>query len=303
MAFRRMHTHTSTYKPIDLRTPLKLAAPVINEAVKIVHQSGNQFHILVIVGDGAVSPMMGCTEASKAAIVAASEVPLSIIFVGVGDGPWEACEEFDDDLPQRQFDNFQFLPFSDFQAAIAESAASTEAVEAAFAVCAMQEVPEQLRAIQHLGLLGAGSDSPPPPADRHVPSLPAVRHTAAAAAATAAAGAWLCDRCTFENSDHASRCAMCNQPQRSRAADGPPGGGGHERENEEEQEGAGDEEVRHQMQQMVGCPCARPTTRSTSPTYPPTHHRRRHTTRLSSARRAGLWWGPSSVVGRRCCPK
>ena len=159
------HTHASTYKPSDLRTPLKLAAPVINEAVKIVRQSGNQFHILVIVGDGAVSPMMGCIEASKAAIIAAAEVPLSI-FVDVGDGPWEACEEFDDDLPQRQFDNFQFLPYSDFQAAIAESAASTDAVEAAFAVCAMQEVPEQVRAIQHLGLLGAGSGSSQPPAKR-----------------------------------------------------------------------------------------------------------------------------------------
>jgi hypothetical protein len=53
-------------------------------------------------------------EDTIAAIVEASSFPLSIVVVGVGDGEdgWRRMREFDDLVPARRFDNFQFLPFS-----------------------------------------------------------------------------------------------------------------------------------------------------------------------------------------------
>ncbi|KAJ8546143.1 hypothetical protein K7X08_018726 [Anisodus acutangulus] len=74
------------------------------------------------------------------AIVQASKFPLSITLVGVGDGPWDMMKEFDDNIPARDFDNFQ---------------------ETEFARSALMEIPSQYKATMELNLLGGQSGKSP----------------------------------------------------------------------------------------------------------------------------------------------
>ncbi|XP_072994566.1 E3 ubiquitin-protein ligase RGLG4-like [Typha latifolia] len=133
-------------------------APIVEAAVDIVERSGGQYHVLVIIADGQVTRSVETKDGELSpqekrtvdSIVMASAYPLSIVLVGVGDGPWDDMQKFDDKIPARDFDNFQFVNYT----AIMERTASPEQKEAAFALAALMEIPIQYKAIVELGLLG-----------------------------------------------------------------------------------------------------------------------------------------------------
>jgi len=127
-------------------------APIIRRAIEIVRRE-NAYHILVIVADGQVthdSEFCQATSETVAAIVEASKYPLSIIVVGVGDGPWDQMDEFDDGLPQRKFDNFQFVEFNKHWN---QEPGDVQRKDTSFAIAALQEIPEQFSAIRQLGYI------------------------------------------------------------------------------------------------------------------------------------------------------
>lgn len=149
---------------------LKLAgptsfAPIIEMATTIVEQSGGQYHVLVIIADGQVTRSVDTgrgqlspqEQRTVEAIVKASKFPLSIILVGVGDGPWDMMKEFDDNIPARDFDNFQFVNFTDIMSKnVPQSRKETE-----FALSALMEIPSQYKATMELGLLGGRKSNSP----------------------------------------------------------------------------------------------------------------------------------------------
>jgi E3 ubiquitin-protein ligase RGLG len=137
-----IHCYNDMARKVELSGPTDFTAS-IQETIRIVRQT-RKYTILLIVTDGEISNR----EATGQAIVQASNYPISIICIGVGDGPFEAMEEYDDELPERKFDNFQFVNF--------EKVVNSPHVEnkaANFAMQALMEIPEQYKAIKKLGLI------------------------------------------------------------------------------------------------------------------------------------------------------
>lgn len=146
--------------------------PIIHAAIDIVERNNNQYHVLVIIADGQVTRnpdtppgrLSPQEQETVNAIVAASQYPLSIILVGVGDGPWDAMQHFDDNIPQRSFDNFQFVNFTKIMSENTESSKK----ETAFALAALMEIPFQYGATLRLNFdyrehVGGPRTQPLPP--------------------------------------------------------------------------------------------------------------------------------------------
>ncbi|XP_072981171.1 E3 ubiquitin-protein ligase RGLG5-like isoform X2 [Typha angustifolia] len=154
-------------------------APIIETATGIVDNSGGQYHVLLIIADGQVTRSADTDHGQLSpqervtveAIVKASDYPLSIVLVGVGDGPWDMMRQFDDNIPSRAFDNFQFVNFTE----IMSKSIPISKKETDFALSALMEIPSQYKATMDLQILGKRRGIPariclPPPIKSHYSS-------------------------------------------------------------------------------------------------------------------------------------
>lgn len=91
-----MDRYESVARRVKLLGPTSFA-PLVRKAIEIVRDSGRRYHCLVIIADGQVTSERETVKA----IQEASSYPLSIIMVGVGEGPWDTCRVFDNRLPGR----------------------------------------------------------------------------------------------------------------------------------------------------------------------------------------------------------
>ena len=101
-----LKSYRETCPSIMMHGPTTMG-PIIAEAIRLCQQS-RQYHILIIMTDGGISN----EEQDALEVIRASNYPLSIIAVGLGDGPFGVLEKFDNKLKKRKFDNFNFFDFT-----------------------------------------------------------------------------------------------------------------------------------------------------------------------------------------------
>ena len=127
-------------KRVILSSPTSFA-PIINKSIEIVKKI-NEFFILFIIADGKLSEENEL-ETIKA-IENASNYSLSIVMIGVGDGPWDTMLKFDNKLLNRKFDNFQFVNFH-------HVIRNSKTNDLKFLLKAFMEIPVQYKIIKKLG--------------------------------------------------------------------------------------------------------------------------------------------------------
>ncbi|XP_035285222.1 copine-3-like [Anguilla anguilla] len=153
-AYRSCLPHIQLYGPTNF-------SPIINHVARFAvraaqQETASQYFVLLIITDGVITDL----EETRAAIVNASRLPVSVVIVGVGGADFGGMEFLDgDDGPLRaptgeaaSRDIVQFVPFRHFLGAPME----------ALAQCVLAEIPAQL--VSYFHMLGLSPPNDPTPA-------------------------------------------------------------------------------------------------------------------------------------------
>ena len=124
--------------------------PIVDQAAAVA-RANQQFSVLLLLCDGQVTRSVDTPRGSfsvqeedtrRAIVEASRSAPLAIVIVGVGDGPFGMLEELDDFLPERDFDNVQFVNLARHLPHWRKADGATPAERAAFALAALMELPD-----------------------------------------------------------------------------------------------------------------------------------------------------------------
>ena len=119
---------------------------VLEQALNVVRETG-QYHILIIFSAHDIDDRS--FRKAHEALALASRYPLSVITVGVGQGPFYRFHSLDDDVSvqgfERVFDNFQFVSY---QQVSWEAQSRQMPVEAVFMRESLSEIPAQYHMIR-----------------------------------------------------------------------------------------------------------------------------------------------------------
>lgn len=128
-------------------------SPIIKEAIRLCQSTRDStgkytHHTLMILTDGETVTIPQDAETIRSA----SNLPISIVCVGIGDAmkegtrPREVMDSFDDNLTGRKFDNWQFNEFPIYEPDTPEKLAQ-EAADT------LMEIPDQYLACKSLGYI------------------------------------------------------------------------------------------------------------------------------------------------------
>ncbi|ESU40773.1 Phospholipid-binding Copine Family Protein [Giardia duodenalis] len=141
-AVRKAYEHIAPQ--IEMSGPTTFA-PMIKQAIEICKESDNQYIILLLLTDGDVSDM----DADMKALQEASNNPVSVVAVGLGDGPFKRMRILEDSISGRKFSNFHFVNFTKMEVEAKECASP----DLMLATAMMQKIPYQYAFVKRLGYL------------------------------------------------------------------------------------------------------------------------------------------------------
>ncbi|KAM9487806.1 copine-3 isoform 2-T2 [Clarias gariepinus] len=152
-AYRTCLPQVKLYGPTNFAPIIRHVSNFAQQARK--QNTASQYFVLLIITDGVITDM----DQTRAAIVAASHLPMSIIIVGVGGADFTDMEILDGDDGRLKSpsgepaarDIVQFVPYRKFQNASRE----------ALAQCVLAELPQQLASYFKLNKLHPPHDPTP----------------------------------------------------------------------------------------------------------------------------------------------